>query len=161
METLSKNTLVKLGIALGGMLLLTVAIILANKFYFSFKPKAVRGIESCEKLSGTIIKIQTGEETISVPVSHPYCKINRWGRAELIDTFDGGSLQKIKPGDLIVRVINLQDYFKEGNPLVMEMDAEVANNQKIISAIASSNISGNGKVFKLKNPLVMSLSVEK
>jgi hypothetical protein len=153
MKISSKNTLAKLGVIFGGIFLLAGAIILTNKFYFSFKPMATRGIESCEKLSGTILKIQSGKDTVSVPVSHPYCKINMWGKAELINTFDNASLNAVKPGDLIVRVVNLQDYFKDSNPLVMEMDTEVANNPKIMQAIINSGtIGGNGTVFKLKKP---------
>jgi hypothetical protein len=108
---------------------------------------------ACQKFSGSTLKIQSAEGGTNVLISHPYCKINIWGKAALINTFDTNSLKTIKPGDLLVRVVNLNDYFKDGNPIVMEMDAEIANNPKIMNAIMNSdNIGGNGTVFKLKKP---------
>jgi hypothetical protein len=138
--------LVILGLVLG------VILVLKNT-YFSFKSMASRGIEACQKLSGTSVTIQSGTKPIQIPISHPYCKINIWGKAEFINPLDEIALRNIKAGDLLVRVVSLNNYFKDGNPLIMEMDAEVANNSKIMAAIMNSdNIGGDGKFFKLKKP---------
>lgn len=150
MDMKTKKILVSLGIILIGIGLVLSAVCILKNTYFSFKTLASRGIAACQKLSGSTLSYGGGK---SVTVQHPYCKIDTWGKAELINTFDANSLKTIKSGDLIVRVINLNDYFKEGNPLVMEIDAEVASNSKIISALARlGNVGGNGTVVKLKKP---------
>ncbi|HPS28342.1 MAG TPA: hypothetical protein PLX10_00735 [Candidatus Paceibacterota bacterium] len=152
MKILSKETIIKFSVILGSVLVVIIAITLANHLYFSFQSRARKGLESCQKFSGTTLNVYSGNQSTAIIVDHPYCKVNILGQATLINTFDTNSLRTVKPGDLIVRVINLADYFKVGNPLTMEMDAEVANNPKIMSAIMNSDIGGNGKVFKLKKP---------
>ena len=149
----TKKILVSLGIILIGVGLVLSAVCILKNTYFGFKARASRGIVACQKFSGSTLKIQSAKGSTNVLINHPYCKIDLWGRAVLINTFDANSLKTIKSGDLIIRAINLNDYFKEGTPLVMEMDAEVASNSKIISALARlGNVGGNGTVFKLKKP---------
>jgi len=153
MKSLSKQVIIKLSIVLGAVLLLVVTMVFVNNAYFSFRARALRGLASCQKFSGATLNISSDKQLKSIIVEHPYCKINLWGQATLINTFDANDLKTIKSGDLIVRTITLADYFKTENPLTMEMDAEVANNPKIMNAIMNSGtIGGNGKVFKLKKP---------
>ncbi len=153
MSIKTKKTLCLLIIILVGVGLILGTVCLLRNTYFGFKARASRGIVACQKFSGSTLKIQSAEGGTNVLVSHPYCKINVWGKAALINTFDANSLKTIEPGDLLVRAINLNNYFKDGNLLVMEMDAEVASNSKIISALARlGNVGGNGTVFKLKKP---------
>ena len=153
MKIFSKNIIRKTSIILGGVLLLVAVVVGLNNLFFSFKVRALRGIASCQKFSGATLNISSGKQLTPIVIDHPYCKINLWGQATLINTFDSDDLKTIKAGDLIVRVINLADYFNTGKPLTMEMDAEVANNPKIMNAIMNSgSIGGNGKIFKLKKP---------
>lgn len=153
MKIPSQKVIIKLGIILFSIVAIIVLAVLIYNFYFAFSARAFRGLKSCQVFSGTTLNIHSGNQLTQVTVNHPYCKIDILGRAVLINTFETDSLKDIKPGDLIVRVVNLEDYFKAGNPLTMEMDAEVANNPKIMNAIMNSgSIGGSGKIFKLKKP---------
>lgn len=148
----TKKILVSLGIILIGIGLVLSAVCILKNTYFGFKARAARGIESCQKFSGKVFSDGLDNNQATFTIEHPYCKINIWGEAELIkkSVLSYGLYQS---GDLIVRIINLNNYFGEGGKLIMKLDQEVVTNPQIISAIVNTpDINTESSFIELTKP---------